>query len=241
MSATEVASGVSALNAADAADSRAGRLRTAFAGGSAADRRAALKAIISSETDADARYGALLEAATAAARLPITADSAGDSADIIAALLAAGDTRTALRWWPIADKAPAAVRFRAWALLASGTGGLNVSAGDFSGWRSATNASDHQAMILFAALAGLGFADGVTWAGDRAELLPTTVNSWTRAIDAAAAGRRGGEAIILSATGLQGDWKDVPPLHLYHIVAALSRVGRNAEARLIAAEAVTRS
>jgi len=61
-----------------------------------------------------------------------------------------------------------------------------------------------------------------------------------RAIDAAAAGRRTGEVVILAATGLQGDWRDVPPLHLAHIVAALRRIGRSAEARLIAAEAVTR-
>jgi hypothetical protein len=32
----------------------------------------------------------------------------------------------------------------------------------------------------------------------------------------------------------------VPPLHLYHITAALKRSGRNEEARMIAAEALTR-
>jgi hypothetical protein len=39
---------------------------------------------------------------------------------------------------------------------------------------------------------------------------------------------------------LQGAWADVPPLHVYHVVSALTRAGRPAEARLIAAEAVTR-
>jgi hypothetical protein len=139
----------------------------------------------------------------------------------------------------VADKADKAVRARAWALLAAGTGGVPVSRREFSDWRSATGASDHQAAMLLAALAGLGLADD--WSGERSDLLPATVNSWTRAIDAAAAGRRPGEAIILSATGLQGAWKDVPPLHLFHILAALNRVGRGAEARLIAAEAVTRA
>ncbi|NJC09140.1 hypothetical protein GGQ62_002138 [Polymorphobacter fuscus] len=241
MSATELVSGVAALAPADApGDSRAGRLRTAFAGGSLGNRRDALAAIMASG-DGSTRYAALLEAATAAARLPVTADSADASADIIAALLGAGDTRAALRWWPIADKAAAPVRARAWALLATGTGGVPIDADAFESWRSDTSATDHQAAMLLAGLAGLGLASGADWEDARGELLPATANSWTRAIDAAAAGRRAGEAIILSATGLQGAWKDVPPQHLYHVVAALNRVGRPLEARLVAAEAVTRS
>jgi hypothetical protein len=241
MSAAEVVSGVAALTSSDTdADSRAGRLRTAFAGGSTADRRGALQAIIASGGKGNDRYGALIEAATPAARLPVSPASAENSADIIAALLAAGDTRTALRWWRIAEDAPKAVRARAWALIATGTGGIKATPGDFADWRSATNASDHQAAMLLAALAGLGVASGSDWDSEREDLLPATSNSWTRAIAAAGAGRRAGEAIMLAATGLQGDWQKVPPLHLYHITAALTRVGRGQEARLIAAEAVTR-
>jgi hypothetical protein len=242
MSATEVATGVAALAPSDApADSRAGRLRTAFAGGSLADRRDALRSIWASAGRGDARYGGLLEAASAAARLPVLAGSAADSADIIAALLSAGDTRTALRWWRVADQAEAPVRARAWALLVTGAGGVPNGAGEFRDWRRATKASDHQAAMLLAGLWGLGLANGSDWAGFRRELLPLTQTSWTRAIVAAGMGRRSGEVIILAATGLQGAWSDVPPQHLYHIVAALARVGRSREARLIAAEAVTRS
>ena len=40
---------------------------------------------------------------------------------------------------------------------------------------------------------------------------------------------------------MQGDsWQQMTPLHLYHITAALTRVGMQAEARMIAAEAVAR-
>lgn len=241
MSADEVVSSVAALTTSDTdADSRAGQLRNAFAGGSVSDRRNALQAIIASGGKGDGRYGALIEAATAAARLPVSPASADNSADIIAALLAAGDTRTALRWWRIADDAPKAVRARAWALIVTGTGGIKATPGDFTDWRSATNANDHQAAMVLAALAGLGIASGSDWDSAREDLLPTTSNSWTRAIAAAGAGRRAGEAIMLAATGLQGQWQTVPPMHLYHITAALTRVGRGQEARLIAAEAVTR-
>lgn len=239
MSATEVASGVAALATGDG-DERARQLRTAFAGGSLNNRRDALKAIWASDvSDGDARYGGLIEAATAAARLPINADSAEASADIIASLLAAGDTARALRWWPVADTASPAVRARAWALLATGTGGVPADTGDFDDWRSATGASERQAAMLVAGLAGMASDD--TWDDERDDLVPPLNNSWSRAITAAAAGGRMGEVIILAATGLQGGWADVPPAHLYHIVAALNRVGRGKEARLIAAEAVSRS
>ena len=97
------------------------------------------------------------------------------------------------------------------------------------------------AAVLLAGLAGLGVARDSDWAGEIADRLPATADSWTRAIDAAAAGGRMGEVIILAATGMQGGWAAVPPAHLQHIVAALTRVGRTVEARLIAAEAVTRS
>jgi hypothetical protein len=94
--------------------------------------------------------------------------------------------------------------------------------------------------LLLAGLSGLGLTNGIEWTALKSEVLPRTANSWTRAIDAAGAAGRLGEVTILAATGLQGPWTDVPPLHLYHIVSALSRAGRGEEARLIAAEALTR-
>ncbi len=261
VSAGELVSGVAALSPQDAPgavvleaeagpDTRVGRLRTAFAGGSMADRRAALRAIWASGEGAEAvgalpiddtRYGALLESAPAAARLSIGPASAADSDRIIAALLAAGDTAAARRWWRIADGADAKVRGAAWALLATGAGGVPVSVAEFDRWRSATGADARRAGLLIAALAGLGEATGSEWADLRAELLPQAGTSWSRAIDAAAAARHMGEVSLLAATGLQGAWADVPPLHLYHIVAALVRTGHGAEARLIAAEAMTRT
>jgi hypothetical protein len=242
MSATELASSVSALSPAGAEpDTRAGQLRQAFVGTSAGDRRAALRDIWASGGDGDGRYGALLESATAAARLPVTADAAADSPQIIAALLAAGNSSAARRWWPVADLAGGRARAEAWALLATGGGNIPVTPADFSAWRSATSADARHAGLLLAGLAGLGLANGVEWTGLRSELLPRNANSWTRAIDAAATAGRLGEVTILAATGLQGAWADVPPLHLYHIVAALNRAGRTEEARLIAAEAMTRA
>ncbi len=240
MSATELVSSVAALSPGDAgADTRAGELRTAFAGGSMDDRRAALRAIWASASGDD-RYGALIESATAAAHLPIDAASAADSADIIAALLSAGSIDAARRWWPIADKADAKVRSRAWALLAASEAGVAITPAAFRDWRSASGVDARGASLLLAALSGLGRTRDSGWDSLERELLPASANSWTRAIDAAGDAGRTGEVAILAATGLQGDWSGVPPLHLYHIVAALVRTGRPQEARLIAAEAMTR-
>jgi len=47
---------------------------------------------------------------------------------------------------------------------------------------------------------------------------------------------------MLVGLGMQGDsWTKMTPRHLFHIVRALDRVGLSDEARMIAAEGVTRA
>ena len=172
--------------------------------------------------------------------MPVGAAAADASTDIIAALLAIGQADTARRWWPVADEAGGKVRATAWALLAAGSGGVPIDSDEFKTWRTQSGADDRRAALLLAALAGLGQAQGGGWTGLRDELLPRATNSWTRAITAAATAGRSGEVAILAASGVQGALADLPPLHLYHIVTALVRTGHAAEARLIAAEVMTR-
>ena len=234
LSADELASAVAALAPADAsggfaADSRAGRLRDAFTG-SAQDRAEAIAAIAG-----DDDYGGLLEAATAAAALKPAAALAGRSDVIIAALLAAGNTRAARAWWPVAQDADDDVRVRAQALLAAGAG-VAMDSGDVRAWRDAAKASPRREAMLAAALSGLGQARGLDRDGFKA-----ISNRWTAALASAARRRAAGEVALLAATGLQGGWADVPPAHVEAIVAALMACGRVTEARLFAAEAITRS
>ena len=241
MSVAELTSGVAALAAPEASggyadDSRAGRLQTAFTG-SAAARVAALAAIRGDGAD---RFGALLDAAAAAARLRPAAALADASPDIVAALVAGGDVARARAWWPVADRAGGAVRARAWAVLAA-AGAVPATVGDFKDWRSETKASDRQAARLLAGLIGSGAARGNDWNGLAGDLLPEAANAWTRAIDRAGAAGRAGEVAVLAATGLQGPMNDVPAFHIRHITAALARSGRAAEARLIAAEVAIRA
>jgi hypothetical protein len=67
-------------------------------------------------------------------------------------------------------------------------------------------------------------------------------NEWTRAIDAAAAKREPALTALLAAVGMQTtDWTQVSPVFLYHIIAGLRAVGYEPEARMIAAEALSRT
>ncbi len=240
VSAAEYVSGVAALGVESGTDSPPALLRTAFAGAGAARRVAAMKAIwalpVPGLSQEAARYAGLIQTAPAAARLPVSDAVEADAPDIIASLLAAGYTRQARAWWPVADKAGGAVRARAWALLAV-SGLISATPDAFSSWRSDTDADDRAAARLYAMLSGLGFARGGGWPSD---LLPGAESGWSRAIAAAGSARRPGEVALLAATGLQGQWADVPPLHLLRITEALTRAGRSADARRIAAEAVTR-
>ena len=92
--------------------------------------------------------------------------------------------------------------------------------------------------MLVAALAGLG-----RLSGDPASLGldPNWRSRWSGMIDSAARGNEPGTVALLAAVGMQtGGWAGVPPEHLYHIVSALRQVGHDYEARMIAAEAMSR-
>ena len=65
---------------------------------------------------------------------------------------------------------------------------------------------------------------------------------WTRMISRAAEVGNPALVALLAGLGMQGNsWSQMTPLHLYHITAALAKVGLEAEARMIAAEAVARA
>jgi hypothetical protein len=93
--------------------------------------------------------------------------------------------------------------------------------------------------MLAGALAGLGRIEPQT-----AQNLGVAIqreNRWSQALDRAAAERQPATVALLAAVGMQtGDWAGVPPDHLFRILRALRQVGLDFEARMIAAEALTR-
>ena len=91
--------------------------------------------------------------------------------------------------------------------------------------------------MLVAALAGLGRLDDPLPYG----VSPAPRSRWANIIAAAARADQPGTVALLAGVGMQTpSWRGVPPEHLYHIVRALREVGLEYEARMIAAEAMTR-
>ncbi len=212
------------------------QVREAFAGGTFAARITAIAAL------GEPGYGGKVLAARAAARIAPVAASGASVDRLIEAMFAGGLDRNASAWAPFA-----AVGSQGWALLAVGApqvpGGLR--AGQVDDYAGDDGSSDQlRTRFLAAALIGLDRVpadDAATLAEDYPLDLGRSTR-WTRGIAKAAERGEAATVALLAAAGLQtGSWADVPPYHLYHIVRALKAVGLEAEARMIAAEALTRA
>jgi hypothetical protein len=185
-------------------------------------------------------YGARVLTAYAAARIPADAAHADAAGDLIAAMLAAGLDRNAARWAEVVDEGSLG-----WALIAlSSARGGEVGQGAVSSFISDDDSEgSRKSAFLVAGLAGLGRLDE----GDASSLASdldidlARQTRWTNAISRAGAVGNPALVTLLAGLGMQGtSWEQMTPLHLYHITAALTRVGLVAEARMIAAEAVAR-
>lgn len=220
---------------------RAGLLRQAYVGRDAETRMAAIRELWTPGAGGAIDYARLVLTAFAAARMEPSEDLEDDAGALIVSMLSAGFERDALRWeGMVAEGSPA------WAQLvfAAPTQSQPVSSGaidDFLG--DDASPDQRKSQFLIAGLAGLGRIDQGDVAGYADDLgmrlgAPT---KWTRAIDAAARVENQALVAFLAGLGMQGDgWDEMTARHLYHIVAALNRVGLSAEARMIAAEAVAR-
>ncbi|WP_269748144.1 hypothetical protein [Alteripontixanthobacter muriae] len=214
------------------------QLRTAYVGNNPAARLAAIREIWAS---AGSNYAMQVLTAYAAARVTPTEELAESAFPLIASMLTAGLDRDAMEWEPFVPQGG-----NAWALLAVAQPGSqgSISLGALDEFID-EDASDrqHKSRFLIAGLAGLGRLDP----GDASELSQrlglglARETKWSRAIGQA--GRYENPVLVsyLAALGMQGEgWERMTPRHLYNIVAALNAAGLDAEARMIAAEAVAR-
>lgn len=220
-----------------ATDAAADTLRTAYVDRAADARIAAMRRLWGE--DARVPYARLVLTARAASRLPARAEVA-EADRLVAAMLSAGLDRAALRW-----RAQVPAGGDAWAMLTLAdpdmTGQLTYSA--LASYAGSGDAARKQ-RLLFAGLAGLGrlSAEDIERAAQALDVRIGAVNSWTQALDRAAAAGQAGTVVLLCAIGMQtADWRGVPPASLYRIVAALRAIGLTGEARMIAAEALARA
>ena len=179
--------------------------------------------------------------AYAAARLPVSDALLDDAPAIIASMLAAGLDRNAMRWGTAVPEGS-----EAWGLLALAQPNRQspVSRGAVDEFIDQDSSADQRkSRFLIAGLAGLGRLDLDT-AVDLSSDLGVNLgraSPWSRKIDRAGELRNPTLVALLAGLGLQGDgWDKMTARHLFHIVRALDLAGLNAEARMIAAEAVAR-
>lgn len=221
---------------------RAESLRDAYTLEGPADRLAAMEALWNGAGDPQTDYARRILTAAAAARMPVTKDFADSAAGLISSMLAAGYDANALRWSAVVERGSPA-----WGLLAlvSPEGSRSVSTGDIDRYIDEDgSANKRKAGFLVAGLAGLGRidqGDATRYSGDLSLGLGGSTR-WTEAIDGAAGRGDRASVILLAGFGMQGSgWERMTPRYLFHIVSALRRAGLEAEARMIAAEAVSRA
>ncbi|MGK2912189.1 MAG: hypothetical protein ACSLE1_20690 [Sphingobium sp.] len=225
----------------DAIRDRTDALRDAYAGDTVSARISAMRTLWKTDNGVD--YVGLIVAARAAAALPVATADGEDVAHLIAAMLSAGYDRSAANWARALGQSDGVAEQDAWALLALGAPSpvVEITGNRISGYIEA--AGPLKGRMLLAGLAGLNRisgSDATSLANDNGlRLAPHS--RWARAIGAAAQRGETGTVALLAGIGMQAaDWSRVPPEHLYHIVAALHRVGLDPEARMIAAEAIAR-
>ena len=225
---------------ADAISTQADNIRTAFVGDGDSAKISAMQGLWDSAANETQRHGMYVLTARAAALIAPNSGNSSDADRLIGSMLSGGFDSQAARWISVVDEGS-----QGWALLAAGSPDWpdKVSTGsldDFQGNDDSENY--HRSALLVAGLAGLDRVSEATLA-EFAEDIETNVTretKWSRAIKAAANRGESGTVALLAAAGLQAsDWTKVPAHHLYHMIGALRTVGLEAEARMIAAEAVS--
>lgn len=106
-----------------------------------------------------------------------------------------------------------------------------------------SSADYRRSQFLLAGLAGLERVapSDLSDFTSRTEADLTRQSRWSRAITSAADVNNAALVALLAGLGMQGEgWDRMTPRHLYFIVSSLRRVGLEAEARMIAVEAIAR-
>lgn len=230
----------------DLGDSDAWQLRQAYVGKDAETRLAAIRKLLATGKSGVQKEAARALVARAATMVTPSSDLASDAPELIAAMLAGGYDQAAMRWIPAVNGMDSATSDRCWAMLALSAPNIaEVGTGRIASFIRRDKSTDRvRSALLVAGLAGLGriSTDTANSLNRRYDLGLGHVTSWTGMIDAAAVRGQQGTVLVLTGTGFQTSlFERVPAAHLYHAVAALFRTGQGFTARMIAAEALSRT
>jgi hypothetical protein len=222
------------------------QVREAFVGKDEPTRLAAIRHLLEIGKGDLQKEAARALASRAATLITPDAKLASDAPDLISAMLAAGYDQAAARWIPVVGGMDDKDADRCWAMLALASPNIaDVGTGRLSAFIRRDKSPDKvRSAFLVAGLAGLGriSTDTANSLNRRYGLGLGGVTSWTRVIDASASRGQAGTVLVLTGTGFQTPaWDKIPAAHLYHAVAALSHTGQDFTARMIAAEALSRT
>jgi hypothetical protein len=227
-------------DAPDAARSQAESLGYAYTASGADAKVAAMTSLWTTAATGADYQASLVMTARAAALIAPSADHQAEADRLIASMLTAGLDRSAARWIDIVADGSLG-----WALLTLAAPG-RVTAADYGSlddfFDNDGSTDGHKSRLLLAGLSGLGRIEidaGTEFAGDL-KINISRQTAWSKAITAAAERGEQGTVALMAMAALQApSWSLVPANHLYYIVRSLRQVGLEAEARMIAAEAVT--
>jgi hypothetical protein len=230
----------------DLPDSDAWQLRQAFVGKDRDTKLAAIRKLLGTGKDNLGKEAARALVARAATLIEPDPKLAKDAPDLISAMLAGGYDQAAARWIQAVGRMDDADNDRCWAMLALSVPNIaDVGTSRITSFIRRDSSRDRvRSALLVAGLAGLGriSADTANSLNQKYDLGLGHVTSWTKAIDAAAGRGDAGAVLVLAGTGFQTPYLDqLPPSHLYHAIAALDRTGLGFDARMIAAEALSRT
>ena len=234
-----------ATDSSDLGQTDAWQLRLAMVGRDQDERAGAIRKLLESANTPLEREATRAALARAASRIQPDSELQDIAPDLIAAMLAGGFDREAVKWASAVEDMDEEQRDRCWALLALGAPEFRFGGGDLAGFIGNDESPARQrSALLVAGLAGIGriSASEAGRLNRRYGFGLGRSNEWTRTIDGASSRGQTGTIAVLAATGLQADdFNSVPALHIYHLVTALNRNGQQFAARMIAAEALART
>ena len=232
----------------DLPDTDAWQLRQAFLGKDDATKIASIRKLLGSNRPYLEREAMRAAVARAASLIEPNPDLQNDAPELISAMLAAGYDRQAARWARACARMNDVNGDRCWAMLALSAPdarGLDLGFGRITSFIGRDkSAGKLRSALLVAALAGVGRINerGANALNQRYGLGLGRRTSWTNIMDQAGRRRQAGTILLLTGTGFQStDFDHVPPAHLYHSLVALERAGQDFTARMIAAEALSRT
>jgi hypothetical protein len=223
-------------------------LRLAFAGTDEETRLAAMRHLWDVSKDPLQHEGLRALLARAAARIEPNRSLQKDAPELIASMLAAGMDSDAARWARAVQRMDDQYSDRSWAMLALGApdgSPVDLSLGRINAFIGRDKSENQKrSALLVAGLAALGRIDlgAASRLNSRYRLHIERSSPWTQMIDAAARRRQSATVLVMAGTGMQAPgFEGVPSAHLFHIVQALRNAGQDFTARMIAAEALSRT